>query len=120
MQPVPGLPFPSASMGAEWMGSDSEVLDVRVKNVAKESIVVYEVCGLRDVMNLSEEQARSSSPFKLFSVSFCSRRRHSKFVLCLRSFCLLLLFVLDVPLLFYRPCRVHRSVTSPSPDLALQ
>jgi hypothetical protein len=45
MQPVPGLPFPSASMGAEWMGSDSEELDVMVKSVAKESIVVVDVCG---------------------------------------------------------------------------
>jgi hypothetical protein len=43
MQPVPGLPFPSASMGAEWMGSDSEELDVMVKSVAKESIVVVGV-----------------------------------------------------------------------------
>ena len=57
MQPVPGLPFPSASMGAEWMGSDSVVLDVKVKSVAKESIVVYEMSGSRDVMNLSEGQA---------------------------------------------------------------
>ena len=43
MQPVPGLPFPSASMGAEWMGSDSEALDVMVKSVEKESIVVVGV-----------------------------------------------------------------------------
>ena len=43
MQPVPGLPFPSESMGAEWMGSDSEELDVMVKSVAKESIVVVDV-----------------------------------------------------------------------------
>ena len=50
MQPVPGLPFPSASMGAEWMGSDSEELDVMAKSVAKESIVVVDVCGSRDVM----------------------------------------------------------------------
>jgi hypothetical protein len=38
----PGGPlFPSESMGVEWMGSDSEVLDVTVKRVAKESIVVW-------------------------------------------------------------------------------
>ena len=37
-------------MGVEWMGSESEALDVTVKRVAKESIVVsvYEVCGSRD------------------------------------------------------------------------
>jgi hypothetical protein len=69
MQPVPGLPFPSASMGAEWMGSDSEELDVMAKSVAKESIVVVDVWVER-CMNLSEEHARSSSPFKLFSPSF--------------------------------------------------
>jgi hypothetical protein len=43
MQPVPGLPFPSESMGAEWMGSDSEMLEVTVKSEAKESIVVVDV-----------------------------------------------------------------------------
>jgi hypothetical protein len=43
MQPVPGPPFPSESMGAEWMGSDSEVLEVTVKSEAKESIVVVDV-----------------------------------------------------------------------------
>ena len=50
MQPVPEPPCPSASMGAEWMGSESEALDVTVKRVAKESIVVsvYELCGSRD------------------------------------------------------------------------
>jgi hypothetical protein len=40
MQPTPEPPCPSASMGVEWMGSDSEALDVTVKRVAKESIVV--------------------------------------------------------------------------------
>ena len=50
MQPVPEPPCPSASMGVEWMGSESEALDVTVKRGAKESIVVsvYEVCGSRD------------------------------------------------------------------------
>ena len=43
MQPVPGLPFPSESMGAEWMGSDSEMLEVTVKREEKESIVVVGV-----------------------------------------------------------------------------
>jgi hypothetical protein len=38
MQPVFELPCPSASMGVEWMGSDSEAT---VKRVAKESIVVW-------------------------------------------------------------------------------
>jgi len=38
MQPPPPVPCPSASMGVDWMGSDSEVL---VKRVAKESIVVW-------------------------------------------------------------------------------
>ena len=40
MHPVPELLCPSASMGVEWMGSDSEALEVMVKRVAKESIVV--------------------------------------------------------------------------------
>ena len=31
----------SASMGVEWMGSESDTLDVTVKRVAKESIVVW-------------------------------------------------------------------------------
>ena len=43
MQPRPGLGFPSASIGVERMGSDSEELDVMVKSVAKESIVVVGV-----------------------------------------------------------------------------
>ena len=43
MQPVPGPPCPSASMGVEGMGSDSEELDVMVKSVEKESIVVVNV-----------------------------------------------------------------------------
>jgi hypothetical protein len=41
MQPPPEPGCPSASMGAEWMGSESEALDVKVKRVAKESIVVW-------------------------------------------------------------------------------
>ena len=41
MQPVPEPPCPSASMGVEWMGSDSGALDMTVKRVAKESIVVW-------------------------------------------------------------------------------
>jgi hypothetical protein len=43
MQPPPPVPCPSASMGVEWMGSDSEVLEAAVKRVAKESIVVWVV-----------------------------------------------------------------------------
>ena len=41
MQPVPEPPCPSASMGVEWMGSDSEALEATVKRMAKESIVVW-------------------------------------------------------------------------------
>ena len=39
MQPMPGLGFPSASIGVERMGSDSGALEV--KRVAKESIGVW-------------------------------------------------------------------------------
>ena len=46
-------------------------------------------------MNLSEEQARSSSPFKLFSISFCSRRRHSKI-------CVMLALVLSLVIVHVR------------------
>ena len=38
MQPTFALCCPSASMGVEWMGSDSEALEVTAKRVAKESI----------------------------------------------------------------------------------
>ena len=38
MQPTFALCCPSASMGVEWMGSDSEALEVTAKGVAKESI----------------------------------------------------------------------------------
>jgi hypothetical protein len=41
MQPTPEPPCPSASMGVEWMGSDSEALEATVKRMAKESIVVW-------------------------------------------------------------------------------
>ena len=47
MQPQPVLDCPSASMGVEWMGSDSsesDVLDVMVKRVANESIDTIVVC----------------------------------------------------------------------------
>ena len=40
MQPGGPAGSPSASMGVDWMGSDSEVLEATVKRVAKESIVV--------------------------------------------------------------------------------
>ena len=36
-----GLEELSASMGVEWMGSESDALDVTVKRVTKESIVVW-------------------------------------------------------------------------------
>ena len=121
MQPVPGLPFPSASMGAEWMGSDSEELDVRVKSVAKESIVVCEMCGSRDVMNLSGEQARSSSPFKLSPLSFCSCCRHSKF--CVMLALVLSLVIVRVRHVITAPSALVESidpVTCPSQELASQ
>ena len=41
MQPMLALCCPSASIGAEQMGSDSEALDATAKRVAKESIVVW-------------------------------------------------------------------------------
>jgi hypothetical protein len=54
MQPGGPASCPSASMGIEWMGSDSDVLDVTVKRVAKESIVVSVVevrmRGLREML----------------------------------------------------------------------
>ena len=39
----PGGPFKSVSTGIEWMGSESEseVLDVTVKRLAKKSIIVW-------------------------------------------------------------------------------
>ena len=49
MQPAPELPSPSASTGVEGMGSE---LDVTVKRVAKESIVVWVWmrCGDREMV----------------------------------------------------------------------
>jgi hypothetical protein len=41
MQPMPGLEFPSASIGVEWMGSDSGALEVTAKTGAKKSIGVW-------------------------------------------------------------------------------
>ena len=78
--------------------------------------MLYDVCGLRDVMNLSEEQARSSSPFKLFSLSFCSLCRHSKICVMLAIVLSLVIVRVRYVILIYRPCRVRRPVTCPSPE----
>ena len=52
MQPAPEPLCPSASMGVEWIGSDSKALYVTVKMVAKESIVVWVWvrCGDREMV----------------------------------------------------------------------
>ena len=55
MQPTPEPSCPSASLGVEWMGSDSEALDVTMKRVAKKSIVVWvwmkcEACEDREML----------------------------------------------------------------------
>ena len=53
----PGGPFKSVSTGIGWMGSESEseVLDVTVKRLAKKSIIVWvwmrcEVCEDREIV----------------------------------------------------------------------
>ena len=53
MQATPELACPSASMGVEWVGSESDMLYVTVKRVAKESIFVWVWmrCETRDSRN---------------------------------------------------------------------
>jgi hypothetical protein len=70
-------------MGAEWMGSESEALDVTVKRVAKESIVVWVWMGCEDremVRQVSDDQ-RLAQALLLYG----QRSDSHKFVLCLRS-----------------------------------
>ena len=84
MQPVPEPPCPSASMGAEWMGSESEALDVTAKRVAKESIVVWVWMRCEDrkmVRQVSEDQ-RLAQALLLYG----ERSDFHKLVLCPRSF----------------------------------
>jgi hypothetical protein len=53
-------------MGVEWMGSESEMLDVTAKRVAKESIVVWVWMVERWIDKVSEDPRLAQAPLLTF------------------------------------------------------